>query len=182
MKTIKEFISESVGTSKSVNIIVGRFQPLTMGHLKCAEYVWDEYKTPTVLCCIETTKTDKKHPFKTDILWSSFNKLKQNREYIEDLVKVKSADIVKITDMLSSRGYSISYWTCGTDRYNTYKRMVDKYAPTIELVEIKRDDSDISASKVRNYITDNDIESFKENTPKEIHRLFDKFRDSMLKI
>ena len=39
MKTITQFINESLKRTK-VNILVGRFQPFTNGHLKCIQNVY----------------------------------------------------------------------------------------------------------------------------------------------
>ena len=39
---------------RRVNVMVGRFQPLTNGHLKCVETAWEKKGVPTVLCMVNT--------------------------------------------------------------------------------------------------------------------------------
>ena len=156
-----------------VNIVVGRFQPLTLGHIACAKEAEQRFDRPTVLCMINTpaTKTDEKHPFPTDVFYPIYWDVCKRYKFIEDIVIVPSADIVKISQMLAERGLRIGSWTCGTDRYNDYKRMVDKYSAAanlpddFELIEVKRTAEDISATKARQALVDGDRKTFNKITP-----------------
>lgn len=177
MKSIQQYLFEASTTK--VNILVGRFQPFTLGHLKCAEYVWKTYKIPTVICIIETTKADEKHPFLTSLLWNTYKKMVKNRDCFIDIIKVKNADLVKIGEALGLKGYTIKHWACGTDRYNDYVKMCKKYAPGVEVVEIKRSDDDISATQVRQVIRADHRERFEELVPQEEYTLYDKLKESL---
>lgn len=177
MKELKKFILESKRIP--VNILVTRAQPITNGHIKCAERVWKTYKVPTVICMVDTTKVDDRHPFLTSLLWNTYKKLVKSRDCLIDIIKVKNADVVKIGEELGAKGYSVKYWTCGTDRYDAYKKMVDKYVPDVELIEIKRDDKDVSATEVRQAIAADHKERFEELVPQEIYPLYDKLKESM---
>ena len=112
----------------STNIIIGRFQPLTDGHMKCIEAAWKELGIGTVICMVDTpdNKVDARHPFSTNILLPIYNELKSSYKYINDIVVVKNADIVKIGETLNSK-YEIKSWTCGTDRIDSYTTMSTKY-------------------------------------------------------
>ena len=164
---------------EKVNILLSRFQPFTVGHLKCCTNVYKSRGLRTVLCVIDTTKTDEKCPFLTKTIWSGLKGLVRDYEEIADIVLVKNADIIKIGEALASHGYSCATWSCGTDRYTTYKNMCKKYTPGVEAIEIRREDSDVSASQVRKAIRDGKEEQFKELTPKAIHKLYSQFKDAL---
>lgn len=144
----------------NINIIVGRFQPLTKGHLKCAQYAASKYHVRTVLCMIETKKTDSKKPFLTSDFIDLYKSLLLDDKDIIDIILINNADIVKIKEICENLGYNIKYWTCGTDRFADYDRMAQKYAPEIEVIEVPRTDEDISATKARKALMDGDEYEF----------------------
>ena len=78
MKTLKEQLNESLlNEAKRVEVIilVSRFQPFTLGYLKCIQNIYKTRGLKTVLCMIETNKTDNKKPFLTKILMPFYKKL-----------------------------------------------------------------------------------------------------------
>lgn len=160
-----------------VNILVGRFQPFTLGHLKCATNALKVKGLPTVLCVIDTTKEDERHPFRTKVLWPAFKKMVKNYAEIQDIILVKNADLVKIGEALGLKGYVVKSWTCGTDRFAAYDKMCKKYAPDVECVEIQRDDKDISATEVRQAIKAGNEERFNELVPPEIQKLYPQLKE-----
>lgn len=156
---------------KRINIMIGRFQPFTKGHYKCVEEARKVKDVPTVICMIETkdNKTDEKHPFPSSMLLPIYRYMFKNDPNIEDIILVPSADIVKISDQL--KDYEIVSWTCGTDRIDDYKKFTDKYhdqahlSDDFEMIEIKRTGEDISATKVRQALLDDDKAAFLKMTP-----------------
>lgn len=158
MKHLNEYIKTKV------NIMVGRFQPFTTGHLKCVETIQKQTGNPVIICMIETkeSKLDEKHPFPSSFLLNWYKKLP-----IKDIVLVKNADITKIAEQLSD--YQISGWVAGTDRYDSYKKMAERYGDCLssdfQMLEIPRTDEDISASKVRELIKEDNFEKFKKFSP-----------------
>ena len=157
-----------------VNIVIGRFQPFTDGHMKCVDAAWKQLRIPTVICLIDTPKekVDKRHPFSTDLLLPIYNDL-SSTYHIAGVVVVKNADIVKNSEILRDAGYEIKSWTCGTDRIDSYTSMTEKYKEQAELpgdfqmIEVKRSDEDISATRVRKALIDGDIRTFNALTPYE---------------
>lgn len=155
-----------------INIVIGRFQPFTKGHLKCVEYVQDHFNVPTVLCVIETKKPDKRHPFLSDKLDPCFNALKRHG-IIENYLYVKNANIVDVSKILYDKGYNVKYWTCGTDRINEYSKQLRNYKDksmvddSCQCIEIPRTDEDISATSARNFLLDDDKKNFEKIVPKE---------------
>lgn len=161
---------------KRVNILLGRFQPFTQGHYVCIETARKLKKLPTVICMIDTpeSKVDKRHPFSSDLLLDVYADLFTQDHNIADVVLVKNANIVAISAELGSRGYQIASWTCGTDRYDSYSRMAEKYreksdlSDDFEVIEVKRTDEDISATKARNCLLGDDIEGFTSLMPSKM--------------
>lgn len=148
-------------------IIVGRFQPLTKGHLKLILEAKRKGLEP-VLCMIDghagrsadSKKTDERKPWDSRFLLDLYAEPMKKLGF--HIVLVKSADIVEIGKAIPG----IRAWFCGTDRYKDYARMVDKYGveagldPEFELVEIPRSDEDISATKCRKAIVEGDFKTF----------------------
>ena len=180
-----------------VNIIIGRFQPFTDGHMKLVDAAWEKLHVPTVMCIIDTPdeKVDKSHPFPTSLLLPIYNELCKTYKNIADIVAVKNADIVKIGDALNDK-YEIVSWTCGTDRINAYTTMSTRYkeqaglSDDFQMIEVKRGDEDISATKVRKALMDGDIKTFNKLTPyetlksylREPNKVYNILREQILKI
>ena len=151
---------------KRVNIIIGRFQPITKGHMKCIEMAYNKLHIPTVIVVVEAKKQDSRHPFVTYEIVDMYKKMFKNNPKIIDVVTAKNANIVDIGKILYDMGYIIKSWVCGTDRYNDYLKMVVKYRDeamlddNFELIEINRTDEDISATKLREAIINEDYDTF----------------------
>ena len=158
----------------NVNLIIGRFQPFTKGHYKCIEEAMKVKGVPTVIAMIDTPeeKVDEKHPFPSSMLLPLYKNLFEHDSNVLDIILVKNADIVKIGEAFAEKGYKICSWTCGTDRIQAYSRMSSKYkeqaglADDFEMIEIHRTDEDISATKVRQALLDDDKKTFINLTPK----------------
>lgn len=179
------------------NIMVGRFQPMTDGHMKCIDAAWKELGIGTVICLVDTpeAKVDKRHPFSTDILLPIYNELKLTYKHINEVIIVKNADIVKIGELLNDK-YEIKSWTCGTDRIDAYKAMSEKYkeqaslADDFRMIEVKRSDDDVSATKVRKALLEGDIKAFDKLTPyntlvsyiKEPNKVYNLLREKILQL
>lgn len=179
-----------------VNIMVGRFQPFTKGHYKCVENAFEKKGVSTVIAMIDTPdeKTDEKHPFPSSMLLPIYKDLFEKDDKVLDIILVKNADIVKIGELCKNNGYEIVSWTCGTDRYDVYKNMADKYhdkaglSDDFEVIEIKRSDEDISATKAREALINDDKVTFNKLTPyvsfktRLKHDPFNTLREQILKV
>lgn len=175
---------------KKVNITIGRFQPFTKGHMKCVETPYEELGVPTVVCMVNTKdeKVDAKHPFPSSMLLPLYNEAFDKEKMIEKFALVVNADIVKIGEMLYKEGYEIVSWSCGTDRIDKYSDMAERYAeqahlsPDFKMIEIKRTDEDISATKVRQALLADDKKTFDKMTPFGSLRQHLKGKDSIYEI
>lgn len=164
---------------EKVNFMVGRFQPPTLGHLKVIEQIHDQNGYPVVIFTVRSKKRNpEKTPFSDDTINKMFMDIKN--EYpnlIADFIKIPSAGIDTIIDNLRPKMEPV-LWGTGTDRLKGYQLQTQRYRdypgfPNIEIYEIKRGDDDISASKVRKAIRNNDFNTYKKMMPKSTHKYFD---------
>lgn len=175
---------------KKVNICLGRFMPFTKGHYKMIEYGLKHNGLPTVIFMISNNKMDKKHPFSDELIQKEMDMLKKSLKGIEDIVYVNSANIVKLGSWCYENNYEPQLWITGSDRLATYKRQAEnpKYKEKLHLpdtfttLEVPRTDDDISATKVREAIMNNDLEAFKKMMPEGTEKLFDEFKEALSKI
>ena len=171
---------------EKVNIIIGRFQPFTLGHLKCAQEAQRRLGVKSVLLVINTVKQDARHPFLTKQIEKILDKMCKEEPALTGYVLVKNADIVKNVEILREAGYEPVSWTCGTDRYAQYETMVKKYGKDIDLddnfevIEVKRGDEDISATAVRQALRNNDEDTYISLVPNTWRRQFVFLRDIIM--
>ena len=175
---------------KKVNICLGRFQPYTLGHYKMVEYGFKENGLPTVMLMIHNKKMDSKHPFTDELIQKEMELIKNSCPNIEDTIYVDNADLVKFGQKLQEKEYEAQLWITGSDRLDSYKKMAENpkyqeqggYPSSFTTLEVPRTDEDISATKVREAIKNDDIETFKKMMPKGSEKLFDEFKEQLSNI
>lgn len=171
MSTIND--CEDNGFLKSVNFMVGRFQPLTMGHIKCCETGYKMNGKPTVLCMIDSKVITINKPFPTYSLYLIYkNFIKTYHPLgIEDIILIKSANIIHVSQQLTKNGYFGDIWLCGSDRVTSYRTMHQNYKDkclldkSSNVIEIRRSEKDISATKIRESLKAYDFKRFCDETP-----------------
>ena len=57
---------------------------------------------------------------------------------MEDIISVKSANIIEISEALDNNGYTGYCWICGSDRSDSYAQMLSKYADRCRLDAFSR--------------------------------------------
>ena len=173
---------------EQVNIIIGRFQPFTLGHLKCAQEAYKKLGVKTVLLVINTTKQDSRHPFLTAQLSKILDKMCKDENTLAGYVLVKNANIVDNIEILRENGYEPISWTCGTDRFDSYDKMVKKYGDEIgldknfKMIEVKRGDEDISATAVRKALRDDDEDTYIKMVPDVWKKQFTYLREIIMDV
>ena len=177
-----------------VNITIGRFQPMHYGHYKCVEEAWKAKGIPTVICMIRVPedKVDEKHPFPSAMIVDLYKDILLKDPKIVTVIDVPRADPVLVHQQLGDK-YQIASLTCGTDRFAAYQWMY-KYkeqadlADDFEILEVKRSDEDVSATKVRKALLDNDRIEFLKLIPmaplstKSENDIFAILREQILKV
>lgn len=175
---------------KKVNICLGRFMPFTKGHYKMIEYGLKHNGLPTVIFMISNKKIDKRHPFSDELIQKEMDMLKKSLEGIENTVYVSSADIVKLGQWCYENNYEPQFWITGSDRLAAYKRQAENpkyqdlghFPSSFTTLEVPRTDEDISATKVREAIMNDDLATFKKMMPNGTEKLFNEFKEALSQV
>ena len=176
-------LAEEITTNEnSVNIMVGRFQPFTLGHLKCLKGIKNALGVPTLLCVIPGNGDDK-HPFMGDVQDEMYERLKEaNPDLIADVAYVKNAFIETWVIAAKERGLEPVSWTCGNDRIGAYRSMVEKHgqkyglSPEFQVYLVDRGDDNISATSVRESLLSGNKAKFMAEMPECLHDMYDEMR------
>ena len=109
---------------QKVNVMIGRFQPFTNGHLKCIEEAWKVKGVPTVICMVNTKdeKVDERKPFPSSLLLPLYEEAFAKNKHVAKIVLVVNADIVKIGEMLSKEGFESILAECTEQNEKVYGR------------------------------------------------------------
>ena len=175
---------------KKVTICLGRFMPFTKGHYKMIEYGLKQNGLPTVIFMISNKKIDKRHPFPDELIQKEMDMLKKSLEGIENTVYVSSADIVKLGQWCYENNYEPQFWITGSDRLAAYKRQAENpkyqdlghFPSSFTTLEVPRTDEDISATKVREAIMNDDLATFKKMMPNGTEKLFNEFKEALSQV
>lgn len=182
--------------SKEVNLIIGRFQPLTLGHVELIRSAAKERKV--VIGIVRGAKPDpEKSPFSLELQKEVIERvLKEtsNDQNVIGVVELKSAAIDGVIETLRENDFELKKIICGADRAKAYNAMAKekKYLEPygIDKIDVQVLDRDpeaggvegISATKVREKVKEGDIEAYKaaeEMVPGLTKDLFIKMRKEM---
>lgn len=170
---------------KKVNILAGRFQPFTEGHMKVVEQLYKENGLPTFILVVRGGKADPtKNPFDEDTQLAMIGAIQGHNKMVEGAAVIGTAGIDTIYNALRP-AYEPVLWGAGTDRLKAYKYQIDKYKeelnalPELDAFEIKRGEEDVSATKVREALMIDDEATFKKMTPKGMHKMYDELKTIM---
>lgn len=180
-------LSENIEINgNSVNIMVGRFQPFTLGHLKCLKSIKNSLGVPTLLCVIPGNGDDK-HPFTGQIQDKMYEILQESHpDLIAGTKYVKNAFIEGWAIAAKELGLEPVSWTCGTDRFESYENMVQKHGqryglnPEFKVYCLDRADDNISASSVRECLINGNKEGFESQMPQCLWPMYDEMRQVMV--
>lgn len=188
MKSFKTFLIEGplgidqVSTNKGkkeVAVVMGRFQPPTLGHLKAIENAHKTSRLPVAVVMVKGSKSDVF--FDTKIQKEIFEKMLTNIPHI--YIEVTTGFIGDFIDQLRKKNYEPKFIFTGSDRKSTYEAQINRYKEKLNLdimvKEIPRTDEDISATKVRNALKDNDVETFKKLMHKDTYNMFDELKKKL---
>jgi len=156
---------------KEVVVIQGRFQPPTAGHLKAIKAAYKKYRKPVVIVLVKGAKSDVKFDSKTQK--AVFEKmLDMPHMYIE----LDTGFVGNWIHELRNMGKEPKALFCGSDRVKSYQGQINRYKDQLNLditvEEIARTGEDISASKVRDALKNDDFEEFKRNMDPSTHKLY----------
>ena len=174
---------------KMVNMFVGRFQPFTLGHAKVVKQMHEQNGYPVVIFLVKAKNKKKedafKRPYDEQTQLEMLNNLKKELP-IEHVYIIPTAAIDVMFNEMRPK-YEPVLWGTGTDRIKVYANQVDRddyrndlnVLPEFGLYEIKRTGENISATKVRNAMLDDDFKAFKKMTPKGIHGMYNDLKNKL---
>jgi nicotinamide mononucleotide adenylyltransferase len=150
-------------------LIVGRFQPLTKGHVKMIKTAYKE-RDDVYINIVKGKKADtNKNPFGLEIQ-------EKMLKAVFPKINIISGTTGNLITMFNKINDNINWVYCGTDRVGSYKSQLKKM-PDVKIREIERTDEDISATKVRESLISNNQKEFEKLVPKEIHNMFEELRN-----
>ena len=186
---------ESGEISDTLTLAFGRFNPPTVGHGKLLSAAKKAAAGGDLKIYPSRTQDAKKNPLDPDMKVSYMKKMFP--EYEENIVnddEMKSIFNVLVT--ASEQGYSNVNIIVGSDRQSEFENLAQKYNgelydfDLIRVISAGVRDADaegvegMSASKMRKAVLDDDFESFRKGTPKDLddgdtQALFDAVRQGM---
>lgn len=166
---------DQVNTKPGKNEVVvlqGRFQPPTAGHLKAIKAAYKKYRMPIVIVMIKGAKSDVKFDSKTQ---------KAVFEQMLDMphiyLELDTGFVGNWIHELRNMGKEPKALFCGSDRVKSYQGQINRYKDQLNLdiavEEIARTGEDISASKVRDALKNDNFEEFKRNMDPSTYKLYD---------
>ena len=154
------------------------------------EYGLKHNGLPTVIFMISNNKMDKKHPFSDELIKKEMDMLKKSLKGIEDTAYVSSANLRKLGQWCYENDYEPQLWITGSDRLADYKRQAENpiyqerghFPSSFTTLEVPRTDDDISATKVREAIRNDDLETFRKMMPEGTEKLFGDFKEALSRV
>jgi len=154
----------------------GRLQPPTKAHIQIIENALKKYDG-VVVALAKGKKTDKAYlkdnPFSDEMQRKMLNDIFGDRVQIE---RVGSGFIPRILQGLDQ---NVNFVIAGEDRYDDY---VDQLKNTsgIQVVKIPRTAEDVSATKLRQALLDDNKQQFEANADQRMFKYYDELRDEIL--
>jgi cytidyltransferase-like protein len=159
---------------QEVNLLIGSFQPVTMGHIKAAQKLKEKNGKPVIFVAIKPEKRSKKSPFSLKITRTMLEKVQQ--EY-HDLIKdVRLISSGQLEDVITSiqPDYRPMLWGTSEKRIKDHALQMDyikkrnvplRLAGEFKMVELP---SFIKSEDVLKTIESSDFASFKKEVPNSI--------------
>lgn len=173
---------------EKVNMFVGRFQPFTLGHVKVLETIHKKNGLPVVVMIVRGGKPDpERRPFDDKMQLKMFKGMQKEYKFLKDAFITPNAAPDTLFNLMRPK-YEPVLWGAGTDRYAQYQKMIDKYRTELNAgddfnaFEIKRSGENISATKVREAIKDDNDKDFKKWTPKGVWPLYKDMQKILQKV
>ena len=155
---------------KPVNILVGRFQPPTLGHIKVLRKMHAENNLPCVVVNVRS-KSGKNQKFEPETILKIWMDIAKQYSFIDAIRESNTGFLDQVLNALRPQ-YEPVLWGTGTDRIKGYERIIKDYGPEANVLpdfkayEIKRSGKNISATQVRETILADNEKEFKKLTPK----------------
>lgn len=181
---------------KHVAFAFGRFNPPTIGHKKLIDAVVNAANGGDLYIFTSQSQDPDKNPLDYQ---TKVNFLKKLFPDIQDKIvyDVTIKNVLQAADKLKANGYTDATFVCGSDRIPEFTKLLNAWngmdkTPRFNTLNIvssgEREDGaegveGVSASKAREFVKNNDFESFKgtvPNNPQLAKELFDAVKQGMM--
>lgn len=145
-------------------LVLGKFRILTKaGHVKLIDAALSKFDN-VVICLVSSKDSQNTRDLRLKSLKALYGK--------NPKVKIIEANSGNLMTIIAKSPVNINSVCVGSDRVETYERQLKAIQGT-NIAELKRDDSDISTSKVIENLSD--IEFFKKSVPAKLHRFYQEY-------
>lgn len=200
--SFKEFIGASVGSDiiseqesvrrrakkqkiTPINILIGKFQPISIGHIKAAQKLNAENGHKTMFIAVKDKTQTKHSPFSLKQTKTMLTKVKQ--EYSDDIIDtviISSGQIEKVIDAIQSN-YRPILWGTSEKRIKDFAIQLDyikkrkiplKFMDEFKLIELP---TYVTSRELIALINDSNFQEFKKKVPKSIASEFFNLRSEL---
>ena len=166
---------------ESVNVVIGRYQPFTIGHLGMAKELYKINGLPSVYIYIRS-KSGKNSKFSDNLTINYMEDITKGQDLVKDAWSMTGSFIPVVIMETQRRGYNPVLIGAGEDRAKTYTGMAKRMKnitthPDFAIQELKGRLT--SGTEVRQAILDGDEKKFKKFTPKQIHPYYKQLKDEL---
>lgn len=166
---------------ESVNVVIGRYQPFTIGHLGMAKELEKINGLPSVYIYIRS-KSGKNSKFSDNLTINYMDDIAKGQDLVKDAWSMTGSFIPVVVMETQRRGYNPVLIGAGEDRAKTYTGMAKRMKnitthPDFAIQELKGRLT--SGTEVRQAIIDGDEKKFKKFTPKQIHPYYKQLKDEL---
>ena len=166
---------------ESVNVVIGRYQPFTIGHLGMAKELYKINGLPSVYIYIRS-KSGKNSKFSDNLTINYMDDIAKGQDLVKDAWSMTGSFIPVVIMETQRRGYNPVLIGAGEDRAKTYTGMAKRMKnitthPDFAIQELKGRLT--SGTEVRQAILDGDEKKFKKFTPKQIHPYYKQLKDEL---
>ena len=164
-----------------VNVVIGRYQPFTIGHLGMAKELEKINGLPSVYIYIRS-KSGKNSKFSDNLTINYMDDIAKGQDLVRDAWSMTGSFIPVVIMETQRRGYNPVLIGAGEDRAKTYTGMAKRMKnitthPDFAIQELKGRLT--SGTEVRQAIIDGDEKKFKKFTPKQIHPYYKQLKDEL---
>jgi len=150
-------------------LFIGRLQPPTKAHMEIIRQALNTYDGLTIALVKGKKSEQDKNPFPFELqekmIHSVFPDVK--------IIQIQTGNLIHV---ISKSPLHINTILAGSDRVEGYKKQLERSYPDVKITEIPRTNEDVSATKVRNALLNNDIVTFKDNMDINHWKYFDELQ------
>jgi cytidyltransferase-like protein len=170
--------SEDKKDLSDVNLLVGRFQPFHIGHLKMAKTLKEKNNLPSIVAVVHPGHNKSgKSPFNEDTVTKYMESVvKENPGVIDGYFIARKGLLGVIYGAAKELGYNVNLIGAGDDRMEDYKKQSEylkkaggDFPSDIEVIETPRS---TSGTEIRDSIQKEDFLKFKKLVPSSVSSFY----------